>query len=298
MERRDWALLVLLSGLWGGSFFFVDIALAGGMPPLMVVWLRVGLGAAVLAVALVAFGVPLPRGARVWSALAVMGLLNNAVPFTLFALAQGEIGGGLAAILNAMTPILTVLTLALFAGEREPGAGRMAGVVFGFLGVMVMMGGADATGAVWAKIACLGAAASYALASVWGRRFRVMGVAPLSVAFGQCLCATGWLFLPLILVGDLQVGGFGAQVWLAVVGLALLSTALGYVLFFRLLATAGALNVGLVTFLIPVSAVALTVLVLDARLAPEHLAGAGLIALGLIAIDGRAGPWLWRRLST
>jgi drug/metabolite transporter (DMT)-like permease len=147
-------------------------------------------------------------------------------------------------------------------------------------------------------IACLCAAGSYALASVWGRRFRVMGVAPLSVAFGQCLCATGWLFLPLILGGDLQVGGFAAQVWLAVAGLALLSTALGYVLFFRLLATAGALNVGLVTFLIPVSAVALTVLVLDARLAPEHLAGAALIALGLIAIDGRVGPWLRRCLST
>lgn len=298
MERRDWLLLVVLSVLWGGSFFFVDLALAGGMPPLMVVWLRVGLGAAVLAGALVAFGVPLPRGGQVWFALAIMGFLNNAVPFTLFALAQGEIGGGLAAILNAMTPILTVLSLALFAGERRPGAGRMAGVVFGFLGVIVMMGGASAAGAVWAKIACLGAAASYALASVWGRRFRAMGVAPMSVAFGQCLCATGWLILPVILMGDLQVRGFGVQVWLAVAGLGLLSTALGYVLFFRLLATAGALNVGLVTFLIPVSAVALTVFLLDARFAPEHVLGAGLIALGLIAMDGRARPWLRRRVST
>lgn len=298
MDRRDWALLVGLSVLWGGSFFFVDIALAGGMPPLMVVWLRVGLGATVLALALAASGVRLPRGGQVWFALAVMGVLNNAVPFTLFALAQGEIGGGLAAILNAMTPILTVVSLALFAGERRPGAGRLAGVGFGLLGVIVMMGGASAAGAVWGKVACLGAAASYALAAVWGRRFRAMGVAPMGVAFGQCLCATGWLFVPLIVTGDMQFRGFGAQVWLAVAGLALLSTALGYVLFFRLLASAGALNVGLVTFLIPVSAVALTVLVLDARLAPDHLAGAGLIALGLIAIDGRAWPWLRGRIST
>jgi drug/metabolite transporter (DMT)-like permease len=291
-------LLLLLSVLWGGSFFFVELVLAAGMAPLTVVWLRVAFGAGVLALTLAATGLPVPRGAAVWRALVVMGLLNNALPFTLFALAQGQIGGGLAAILNAMTPILTVVVLAVFADERRPGFGRVAGVVCGFAGVLVMMGGGATEGAIWAKLACLGAACSYALASVWGRRFRVMGVAPLSVAFGQCLCATGLLILPVMMTGGVQTGSGGVEVWLAVAGLAVLSTALAYVIFFRLLGTVGSLNVGLVTFLVPVSAVALGVVFLGERLAAAQIAGAGLIALGLVAIDGRAGAWLWRRIST
>lgn len=298
MGRRDWGLLVLLSILWGGSFFFVEIILAAGMAPLTVVWLRVGLGAAVLALTLVATGVPFPRGAAVWRALAVMGLLNNVLPFTLFVLAQSQISGGLAAILNAMTPILTVLALAALAGERRPGFGRVAGVICGFAGVLVMMGGEATGGAIWAKLACLGAAGSYALASVWGRRFRVLGVPPLSVAFGQCLCATGLLILPVMISGGLQIGTGGAEVWLAVAALAVLATALAYVIFFFLLAAVGSLNVGLVTFLVPVSAVALGAVFLGERLAPAQMAGAGLIALGLVAIDGRAGEWLRRRVST
>jgi drug/metabolite transporter (DMT)-like permease len=298
MGRRDWGLLVLLSMLWGGSFFFVEIILAAGMAPLTVVWLRVGFGAAVLALTLVATGVPFPRGAAVWRALAVMGLLNNVLPFTLFVLAQSQISGGLAAILNAMTPILTVLALAALAGERRPGFGRVAGVICGFAGVLVMMGGEATGGAIWAKLACLGAAGSYALASVWGRRFRVLGVPPLSVAFGQCLCATGLLILPVMISGGLQIGTGGAEVWLAVAALAVLATALAYVIFFFLLAAVGSLNVGLVTFLVPVSAVALGAVFLGERLAPAQMAGAGLIALGLVAIDGRAGEWLRRRVST
>ncbi len=298
MGQRDWGLLLLLSVLWGGSFFFVELVLAAGMAPLTVVWLRVAFGAGVLALTLAATGLPVPRGAAVWRALVVMGLLNNALPFTLFALAQGQIGGGLAAILNAMTPILTVVVLAVFADERRPGFGRVAGVVCGFAGVLVMMGGGATEGAIWAKLACLGAACSYALASVWGRRFRVMGVAPLSVAFGQCLCATGLLILPVMMTGGVQTGSGGVEVWLAVAGLAVLSTALAYVIFFRLLGTVGSLNVGLVTFLVPVSAVALGVVFLGERLAAAQIAGAGLIALGLVAIDGRAGAWLWRRIST
>lgn len=298
MGQRDWGLLLLLSVLWGGSFFFVELVLAAGMAPLTVVWLRVALGAGVLALTLAATGLPVPRGAAVWWALVVMGLLNNALPFTLFALAQGQIGGGLAAILNAMTPILTVVVLAVFADERRPGFGRIAGVVCGFAGVLVMMGGGATEGAIWAKLACLGAACSYALASVWGWRFRVLGVAPLSVAFGQCLCASGLLILPVMMTGGVQTGSGGVEVWLAVAGLAVLSTALAYVIFFRLLATVGSLNVGLVTFLVPVSAVALGVVFLGERLAAAQIAGAGLIALGLVAIDGRPGAWLWRRIST
>lgn len=298
MGRRDWGLLLLLSLLWGGSFFFVELALAGGLGAMPLVWLRVALGAAVLAVVLRATRRPFPRGWAVWGTIAVMGFLNNAAPFTLFVLAQGQIGGGLAAILNAMTPILTVLALAGLGGEGWPGAGRIAGVLAGFLGVLVMMGGDISGGALWAKVACLGAAGCYALASVWGRRFRGLGVDPLAVAFGQCATAAGMLAVPAMAIGGGDWGAVGIGVWAAVGALAVLSTALAYVIFFRLLRDVGAVNVALVTFLIPVSAVILGAVFLGERLEARQLAGAGLIALGLVALDGRAGRWIaerWRR---
>lgn len=291
MGRRDWALLLGLAVLWGGSFVFVEMALIG-LPPLAVVWCRVAGGAVVLALMLWRAGVAWPRGWGAWRALAVMGGLNNALPFTLFALAQGRIGGGLAAILNAMTPMLTVVALFVLAGER-PGTGRVLGVIAGLAGVAVMMGRPGA-GDLWAKLACLGAAGCYALASVWGRRLWRMEIAPLAAAFGQCLSAAV-LLLPVVLVLRVWEGAAPVpQVWAAVTGLAVLSTGLAYAIFFRLFATVGAVNVQLVTFLIPVVAVGLGVILLGERLEPHHLAGAALIGLGLAVIDGR----LWHMLRT
>lgn len=297
MSKADWLRLIFLSLLWGGSFFFVGIALAGGLPPLVVVLARVGFGALVLGGVLVLRRMPFPRGGGVWRALLVMGLLNNVVPFSLFAFAQGEIGAGLAAILNAMTPLFTVLVAHALAAERITPA-RIAGVVLGFGGVLVMMQGEALGGTLLAKLACLGAALSYACAGVWGRRFRTLGIAPLATAFGQCACAAG-VMLPVVLVVNrpwtlaMPEGGVIA----AVAGLVLLSTALGYLLFFRLLASAGALNAQLVTFLIPASAVLLGVVFLGETLAPKHLAGAALIGLGLVAIDGRVPARLARRFG-
>lgn len=289
MGRGDWGLLAVLSLLWGGSFIFVEIALTG-LPPLAVVWCRVAGGAVLLALVLRVMGVAMPSGRAQWRALGVMGVLNNVVPFTLFALAQGRIGGGVAAILNAMTPVLTVLVLAVVMGER-PGLARGIGVLAGFGGVAVMMGGA-LEGEGWAKVMCLGAASSYALASIWGRRFREMGIAPVAVAFGQCASAAAML-VPVLIAGRVwqDVQG-GPAVWAAVAGLAALSTALAYVIFFRLLSTVGPVNVQLVTFLIPLSAVAMGVAFLGERLEARHLAGAALIGLGLVAIDGRLWRWV------
>lgn len=284
---------MVLAVLWGGSFFFVELALRG-MPPLAVVWCRVAGGAVVLGLMLRAAGVALPQGWIEWRAVAVMGLLNNALPFTFFALAQGQIGGGVAAILNAMTPLMTVLALFLLAGER-PGPGRVIGLLVGLAGVAVMMGGAG-EGEGWAKLLCLAAAGCYALASVWGRRLWRMGVAPMAAAFGQCLSAAV-LLLPVVLGLRVWEGvSAGAVEWAAVAGLAVLSTGLAYAIFFRLFSAVGAVNVQLVTFLIPAVAVGLGVAVLGERLEARHLVGAGLIGLGLVAIDGRAGGWL-RRIS-
>ncbi|HBU15858.1 MAG TPA: EamA family transporter [Gemmobacter sp.] len=285
MSAADWARLIALSILWGGSFFFVEVALTG-LPALSVVIARVGLGALCLVAMLRLSGLALPRGAGGGRALAVMGFLNNAVPFSLFAFAQGEISGSLAAILNATTPLFGVV-VAHLAGAEALTARRLGGVVAGIAGVAVMAGGGS--GALPAMLACLGAALSYALAGVWGRRFRAMGIAPLQAAFGQ-VAAASVLLLPVWLMVDrpwaLPVPGL--PVLAAVLGIALLSTALAYVLFFRLLASAGAVNLMLVTFLIPVSAAALGALVLGERLEGQHYAGFGLIVLGLWAVARRA----------
>jgi drug/metabolite transporter (DMT)-like permease len=296
MTAGQWMMLVGLSLLWGGSFFFVEVALTA-LPPLTVVWLRVALGAVVLALALKALRLPFPPR-RAWGALAVMGFLNNAVPFSLFAFAQGQITGSLAAILNATTPILTVIVAHLATADERLSPAKAAGVAAGFAGVVVMLGGAAAGSVIAAKIMCLAAALSYALAGVWGRRFRAMGVAPATTALGQCTAAAVML-LPLWLWHDApwRLAMPGANVLGAVLGIAILSTALAYLLYFRLLATAGATNLLLVTFLIPVSAALLGALVLGEALEARHVAGFGLIAAGLAAIDGRlvraarSGSW-------
>lgn len=288
MTRRDWSLLLILSLLWGGSFLFVELALRG-LPPLTIV---MGLAALILGFVLWAgrfFGEKsgtsaLPR--RAWGAVLVMGLSNNAIPFTLFVLAQGRIDGALAAIVNATTPLWTVVVAHLFTADERITPAKAAGLGFGFAGVAIMAGRAGGGEAV-AILACLAAALSYGLAAVRGRRFRRMGVSPLSTAFGQTAGAT-LLLAPLWLVLDrpwaMQAPGAGPL--LAVVAMAALSTALAYLIYFRLLASAGATRLSLVTFLIPVSAAVLGVVLLDETLLPRHL-GFALIAAGLLAMDGR-----------
>lgn len=294
MPLRDWFLLMVLSLLWGGSFFFVELVVEA-LPAMTIVWLRVAPAAGVLALILAWRGLAFPRGWRVWAALAVMGFLNNALPFTLFVTAQAQIDSGLAAILNATTPLWAMLVGLAAGDEARPGPARMAGLGLGFGGVVVMLGGGE--GALTAQLLCLGGALSYACAGVWGRRFAPMGLAPLATAFGQLAMATAML-LPLMLWLDRpwHLAMPAAPVLAALAGLTLLSTALAYLIYFRLLASAGAVNLLLVTFLIPVSALALGVAVLGEAPGLRALAGMGLIGAGLAAIDGRLIAVLRRRL--
>lgn len=279
--------LLILSLLWGGSFFFVEVALEG-LPVLTIVWCRVALGALFLALALALTGTAMPRGAKVWQALFVMGLLNNVVPFTLFVLAQGQISGSLAAIINATTPLFTVIVAHFATSDERAGRAKLAGLALGFAGVVVMMAGRGANGAWLGPAMCLLAALSYSVAGVWGRRFRRLGVAPLATAFGQ-VTASSILLAPFWLAVDSPwtMALPSLSVGLAVLAIAALSTALAYLIFFRLLASAGATNLSLVTFLIPVSATFLGVAFLGENVLPQHVAGFGLISLGLLAIDGR-----------
>ena len=291
---REWVLLGMLSLLWGGSFFLVAIALRG-LPPFTLVTLRVGLAAASLLFLLPLCGSGLPRGRAVWLACLGMGLLNNAIPFSLIVWGQTQIASGLAAILNATTPLATVLVAHLCTQDEPLTASRLMGVVAGLAGVAVMIGPTALMGLgshLLAQLACLAAALSYACAGVFGRRFRRLGMAPLQTAAGQLLVSSA-LLLPVALLVDRpwHLPAPAAEVWAAVIVLALLSTALAYVLYFRILAAAGATNLLLVTFLIPVSAILLGVLALGERLTANQLAGMALIGAGLVAIDGRLLPF-------
>jgi drug/metabolite transporter (DMT)-like permease len=289
MSLFEWAMLLGLSVLWGGSFFFAGVALSA-LPPLTLVVLRVGLAALILNAALPLAGLRLPRGREVSAAFFGMGLLNNVVPFCLIVWGQTQIASGLAAILNATTPLFTVVAHLLTADERMTG-NWLAGALTGLLGVAVMIGTAafaDEGSHLLAQLAVLGAALSYALAGVFGRCFQRMGVPALATATGQVTAST-LLLLPVALLTDRPwtLPMPGAPVWGAVLGIAALSTALAYLLYFRLLATAGATNLLLVTFLIPVTAILLGTGVLGESLEVRHIVGMALIGVGLAAIDGR-----------
>lgn len=296
MGPMEWALLLSLSMLWGGSFFFVGVAVED-LGPLTIVALRVGLAAVALNAWILLRGQRMPLDPGLWAAFFGMGLLNNMIPFSLIAWGQGHIASGLASILNATTPFFT-LVVAHFLTRDEPlTPGRLLGVAIGFAGVVYMLGSEVQAGTAshsWAQLAVLAGALSYAFAGVFGRRFRRLGCSPLVAACGQ-VTASALVLMPLALGVERfwQAPWPGPATWSAVVGLALFSTALAYLIYFRLLASAGATNLLLVTFLIPASAILLGIVVLGERLEWRHLAGMGLIGLGLVSIDGR--PWKWLR---
>jgi drug/metabolite transporter (DMT)-like permease len=290
MSGRDWTILLVLSVLWGGSFFFIEIALPT-VAPFTLVLLRVAMAAGVLWLVLLfrREGMRMPLSA--WLALLLLALLNNVLPFILFAYAQQEIAGGLASILNATTPIWGVVVAHVFTADEKATPAKVAGVLLGFGGVVVMIG-ADFLGqigaGVVAQIACLFATLCYALAGVWARRFRGMGVSPIAVSTGQ-LTAAALVMLPLVLLFEppWQAAPPSPAAWMALIALAIFCTSIAYILYFRLLASAGATNSLLVTFLIPITAILLGSLLLGERLEPRHFLGMALIGAGLAAIDGR-----------
>jgi drug/metabolite transporter (DMT)-like permease len=294
MGPLEWALLLALSLLWGGSFFFTAVAVRE-LPPLTLVVLRIGLAALLLLAAMSLTGRAMSRAPAARRAFLGIGLLNNAVPFVLIVWAQTQIESGLASILNATTPLATVLVAHLYTRNERLTVNRLIGVLIALLGVVVMVGPQALAGlgiGLVAQLACLAAAVSYACAGVFRRRFRCLGIKPLQTAAGQ-VTASALLLLPVALAVDRpwDLAMPGPLAWAAVLGLAALSTALAYVVYFRILATAGATNLLLVTFLISVSAILLGVTVLDERLEPLQLLGMALIAMGLAAIDGRLLRW-------
>ncbi|PTM38965.1 DMT family transporter [Bosea sp. 124] len=288
MGLREWLLLLLLSVLWGGSFFFGKIAV-GEWPPLMVVQARCALAAGALYLVLRARGLDLAVGGAMWRSFFGMGLLNNLIPFCLIFWSQTQLPSGLSAILNATTPVFGVVVAHVFGRNERATPLKIGGVLAGLCGVAILMGPDAVSGfgdSLLAQLAGLGAALSYGFSGLYGRRFRELP--PLVTATGQ-LSATSLMMLPIVLafappwalpVPSWQAAG-------ALVGLALISTALAYVIFFEIMRRAGATNVMLVTFLIPVSAILLGVGLLGESLLPRHFAGMAAIFAGLALIDGR-----------
>lgn len=296
MHRRDWTLLLLLSVLWGGSFFFNQVALRE-LPPLTVVFARVTLGALCLVAVLGPLGGKLPARPADWLPFAGMGLLNNVIPFSLFLAAQTMISSGLAAVLNATTPLFTVLVLASF-GEERLNARRIAGVLIGLGGVALLRApGLSAADQALGIGLCLGGAVSYGFSGLWGRRM-LAGVPPLTAAAGQ-LIASSAIMAVVAGVSDRPwtLPPPGATTVAALIGLAALSTALAYILFFRIMSRSGATNVMLVTLLIPVTAILLGHFVLGETLTLREIAGALVIASALAVIDGRALSYVGKRFA-
>lgn len=290
MTAREWGLLALLSLLWGGSYLFVGVGVRE-IPPLTLVTLRVGLAAAMLWAAAPILGIALPRGPRAIAALAALGFGNNAIPFGLIAWAQTHLPSGLASILTASTPLFSLLAGHVLTKEEKLSGLKLAGAAAGLAGVAWLVGPDLLTGAgtsLWAELAVLAAALSYALSAIFARRMGSLGLNPIDVAAGQSAAAT-LILAPLPLIVDqpwtLPVPSEGAIA--SVLGIAAFSTALAFVVYFRILAGAGATNVLLVTLLTPVTAVVLGALLLDERLLARQFLGFALIAIGLAFIDGR-----------
>jgi drug/metabolite transporter (DMT)-like permease len=287
MDERDWSLLILLSILWGGSFFFNGVAVRE-LPPLTIVLGRVTIAAALLLPLMWARGEQLPARLAGWMPFLVMGLLNNVIPFSLIVAGQTRIASGTASVLNATTPLFTVVVMAA-AGDEPLAARRLVGVLIGLAGVIVLrgvdvrLGGGETLG----MLLCLAAALSYGFSALWGRR-RLASAPPLTSATCQLVASS---LVMLVLAGTIEEPWLlpmpSIATWLALLGSAALATALAYIIFFRILVRSGASNVMLVTLLIPVTAMALGHFVLGEPLEAREVAGACIIGCALLIVDGR-----------
>ncbi|MCC6949571.1 MAG: DMT family transporter [Bradyrhizobiaceae bacterium] len=297
MSLSDWLLLLVLSTFWGGSFFFADIAVRE-IPPLTLALGRCAIAAAVLLLYVRVKGHGLPREFAIWRSLVFLSLLNSVLPFTLIFWGQTHIPSGLASILNATAPLFSIL-LAHFATSDEKLTMRRAiGVAIGFVGVIIVIGinALLALGVnVLAQLAVVLAAFFYASAGVYGRRFKTL---PSAVIAASVLLLGSLMLLPLVAIVEqpwrLPAPSAGAVA--SMIGLAVVSTALAFLIYFHVLARAGATNLQLVAFLIPVSAILLGVGFLGETLEWRHFAGMALIAIGLAIIDGRLERALRRML--
>ncbi len=272
-------MLLALSGFWGGSFFFVAIAV-DELPPITTASLRIGLAALAMNLLLRAMKINIPSAPALWHDFLIMGLLNLAIPFALIAWGQTRIDSGLASIFNATTPFSTTIVAHFFTHDERMTRSRMVGVGIAFAGAVLIIGinVLEGLGSAFAgELAVLAATWSYAFAAVFGHRFsgprfKAIGISPLVASTGQLTGAT-LLIVPFALAMEhpwtLPLPGW--ETGAAVAGMSLLSAAL-------------------VTLLMPATALLLGVTVLGERLDPRYFIGVALLAAGLAVVDGRVMP--------
>jgi len=268
IDARDWSLLAVLSVLWGGSFFFNGVVLKE-LPPLTVVLLRVALAAMILLPVLRAYQIRFPVGLSGWKPFFAIALLNNVLPFSLIVIGQTYIPSGLASILNATTPLFTVVVMAA-AGDEKLHARRVVGVVTGLIGVIILHGqdlhGQDPgfqSGEGVGILLCLAAAFSYGLSALYARR-KLSNSPPLATATFQLLASALMMTI---------VAAVFERPWQLV--------------FFQVLRRSGSTNVMLVTLLIPVTAILLGYLMLGESISLREMIGALVIGSALLLMDGR-----------
>lgn len=281
-------MLIVLGIVWGGSFFFARVAVAE-IHPLTLVLFRVAIAAVALHVLLAARGTTAAAALPYAGSFLLLALLNNVVPFSLIFAGQTELGAGLAAVLNATTPFWTALLANALTNDEKLSWNKVLGIALGIAGTAVTIGPDlldAASGPAWPKFALIGASLSYAFALMLARRLRALP--PLITTTAQ-LTGSTLIMIPVVLIVNGTGGIFDGTlpVWGAVLGLALVSTAFAYLLYFRIIASAGATNASLVTLLVPVSAILLGTLILGESLLMHEVIGMLVIALGLLTIDGR-----------
>jgi drug/metabolite transporter (DMT)-like permease len=298
IDARDWSLLVVLSVLWGGSFFFNGVVLRE-LPPFTTVFLRVAIAAIILLPGLWIYRLAFPKGFLGWKPFLAVALFNNVLPFSLIVTGQTYIPSGLASILNATTPLFTVAVMAA-AGEEKLSARRVAGVVAGLIGVIILHGDnlGFASGQGLGILLCLAGAFSYGISALIARR-HLIDTPPLATATFQMLASVAMMTLVAgVIERPWQLPMPGASTWLAVLGLAALSTALAYIVFFQILRRSGATNVMLVTLLIPVTAILLGYFALGESISLREIVGALVIGSALLLIDGRVLKFTRGLIST
>ena len=286
MAARDWFWIIALGAIWGFSFVF-NAVLIREVGPLWVSALRVGIGALGCWVVLATLRKPVPRDPRLWLQLGALGLLSYAIPFALFPLSQAHLASGVAAIVNAMTPIVTVIVSHFWIGGEKATRNKSLGIAFGFAGALVLALPAIAQGGesqLWAIGACLLATVCYALALNITRSFA--SVEP-TVLAAISLTGAAVAAVPAALLAEGIPVITRAETWGAALAIGLVSTTAAYQVMYRILPRVGATNFSVVTFIAPISAIVFGVGLLGEVILPSHLMGMALIFIGLLMLDGR-----------
>ena len=295
MKGTEWFKLLLLGGIWSSSFLFNKIAL-NDFGPFSIVFLRVSIASVFLLMATILMREKYPRSLKIWSGYLLIGLLNNAIPFSLVVWGQKHIDSHVAAILNATTPMFAVLLAHIFTQDEKLSLNKFYGVVLGFSGVVIMMQN-EIQGSIDLKdigqLCVLGAAISYSVGGIFGKRFGKIN--PIVNSSAMLICSSVVMF-PLVFSVEAMPSSPSFQSVMAIMGVAVVGTAIAFLLYFNILAKSGATNVLLVTLLIPIGALMFGILLLNESLERTEFFGMIFILLGLLTTDDRALPFIKKRI--